>query len=431
MSRDRTIVRGISTVFSAVALVGLIAAAAAGADNWPQWRGPTAGGVAVDGDYPVDFSSTKNVAWKAALPGVGCSTPAVWDDSIFLTCSIDGRDGVVCYAMDGTERWRHQFGPERPARNPNGSGSNPSPATDGTHIVVYFKSGTLASLDFTGHERWRVNLQDKYGKDTLWWDLGTSPVLAGDRVIVAVIQEGDSYLVAFDAATGNVLWKQPRLYKRPEESDQAYTTPQVVQIDGREQIVVWGADHLTGHDFETGKMLWQCGGFNPDENRAWRVIASAATDGKVAVVPYGRGEHLAGIRLGGSGDVTASNRLWEKQGRGVGADVPTPAIRDGRAYVLGDTGRISCRELQSGDELWSKDLPRHRTKFFSSPVLAGDKLYCARADGTVFVGRVDENGFTLLPENDMGEPIMAALVPIRGGLLIRGREHLFRIAQEN
>ena len=92
----------------------------------------------------------------------------------------------------------------------------------------YFKSGTLACLDFDGNELWQMNLQDKYGKDTLWWDLGTSPVLAGDRVVIAVMQAGDSYLVALDLATGEEAWKQKRQYERPEESDQRYTTPQLV-----------------------------------------------------------------------------------------------------------------------------------------------------------------------------------------------------------
>jgi len=407
-------------------LVSLPGALSAAAENWPQWRGPLANGVAVDGDYPVQFSSDRGVAWKVALPGDGCSTPVVWDDSIFVTCGIDGQDGVVCYAMDGSERWRRQLGPERPARNPHGSGSNPSPVTDGKHVVVYFKSGNLGCFDRVGRELWRVNLQEKFGRDSLWWDLGTSPVFAGSSVMVAVIHE-DAYLVALDLESGEVQWKVPRRYDCPVESDQAYTTPQLVSIDGQEQLVVWGADHLTGHDPATGKLIWECGGFNPDGQRNWRVIASPAIERGIAVVPYGRGEFLAGVRLGGAGDVTASNRIWEKQGRLLGADVPTPVARDGRAYVLSDAGRVACLDVQTGDEIWTHSLPRNRHKFFSSPVLTGDKLYCAREDGAVFVGQVRDDGFELLAQNDMGESIIAQLVPIRGGLLIRGREHLFRI----
>jgi outer membrane protein assembly factor BamB len=415
--------------FFGVLFVVLTAPLGVAADNWPQWRGPAANNVAAEGDYPVDFSREKGVAWKAALPGVGCSTPAVWGDSIFLTCGIDGQDGVVCYAMDGSERWRRQLGPERPGKHRNGSGSNPSPVTDGKYVVAYFKSGTVTGLTIDGRELWRFNLQAKYGADSLWWDIASSPALAGDRVLVAVMQDGNSYVIALDLATGDVLWKVPREYACPQESDQAYASPQVVKIDGRDVLVTLGSDHLTGHDVESGKLLWECGGFNPDQQTNWRVIASAAIDGDVAFVPYGRGECLAGIRLGGSGDVTATNRLWEKRGRGLGAEVPTPVIRAGKVYLLGDSGRVACFDVESGDELWSGDLPRSRNRYFSSPVLAGDQLYCPREDGKIFVGRVSDAGFELLAENDMGEAIIAAPVPIRDGLLIRGREHLFRIEQ--
>jgi outer membrane protein assembly factor BamB len=287
----------------------------------------------------------------------------------------------------------------------------------------------VTGLDFDGNKLWQVNLQDKYGKDTLWWDLGTSPVLVNGKVVIAVMQAGDSYLVALNAATGDVAWKQKRQYERPEESDQAYTTPQLATIDGREVIVTWGADHLTGHDADTGKLLWESGGFNPNNEGMWRVIASHAISDGIAVVPYGRGKFLAGVRLGGQGDVTRSNRLWDKQGD-VGADVPTPVIAGDNVYVLGDSGRLVCRELTSGDEIWSGNLPRSRDKFYASPVLAGDKLYCTREDGTVFVVGAGEK-FELLAENDMGERIIATPAPVRDGLIIRGERHLFRIGGGN
>jgi outer membrane protein assembly factor BamB len=148
----------------------------------------------------------------------------------------------------------------------------------------------------------------------------------------------------------------------------------------------------------------------------------------VAVVPYGRGKFLAGVRLGGEGDITDSNRLWEKHG--LGSDVPTAAVRDGDAYLLNDAGRIVCLDMESGDERWSANLPKNRNKFYASPVLAGDILYCAREDGTVFVGRVSDSGYELLSENSLREQIIATPVPIRNGLLIRGSEHLFRIEPE-
>ena len=238
-----------------------------------------------------------------------------------------------------------------------------------------------------------MNLQERYGKDTLWWDLGTSPVLAGDRAIVAVMHEGESYLVAFDLVERRSRLENDRRVRQPRsESDQAYTTPQVVKIDGKDVIVTWGADHLTGHDAATGKLLWECGGFNPDNEGMWRVIASAAIDDGMAIVPYGRGEFLAGVRLGGKGDVTKSNRVWDKgQASGRRAD----GRRARRQGVLADRSRArSCASTsKSGDELWSAELAAKPQQVLCVAGAGGDKLYCAREDGMVFVGRVSDDGF--------------------------------------
>jgi outer membrane protein assembly factor BamB len=417
--------RSSSKLFS-FALCSLVWGNFCAADNWPQWRGPNAEGVAVRGDYPVKFSAGEGVTWKIKLPGPGSSSPTVWGDAIFVTCMINGADGIVCYGFDGDERWNKTFGKGREGKHKNGTGSNPSPATDGKHVIAYYKSGRVVGLDMAGEELWQVNLQEKYGKDTLWWDLGTSPIIHGNNAIIAVMDHGRGYLVWLDLDSGKEVLKQNRTYERPEESDQAYTTPQLARINGRDVIVTFGADHLTGHDAKTGKLLWDSAGFNPKDEINWRVIASQAIGDGVAVVPYGRGKFLAGVKLGGEGDVTEANRLWEKYGGDVGSDVPTPVVADGKVYVLGDRGKVVCRDLKTGNELWSGDLPRSNDKFYASPVLAGDKLYCTREDGVVFVVGVGD-GFKLLSENNMGERIIATPAPVRNGLLIRGETHLFRI----
>lgn len=432
-------------------------------ENWPQWRGPLGTGVGAAGQYPVEFSKTEGVAWRVALPGKGSSTPAVWGELIFVTCAIGespepqdfgpprpnnvstAQDGLLCYDLQGNELWRRELGPERGGKHRNGSGCNPSPATDGKHVVVYYKSGTLACFDFHGKELWKTNLPKRFGKDTLWWDLGTSPLIAGGCAIVAVQQSpygqgehvdqaaangnettgSSSYLVAFDLDTGKLRWRELREYTCTEETDQSYSTPQVVRSGGKDVIVTWGADHLTGHDLDTGKPLWECGGFNPRNDRNWRTIASATVADGIAVVPYGRGKFCAGIKIGGAGDITKNAVSWEKE---FGTDVPTAIIHGGKVYLLEDTGKIHCLDLQSGNELWSANLPRNRNKYYSSPSLAENQLYCAREDGMVFVGQVSDSGYKELAANDMGERIIAIPVPIRGKLLLRGDEHLFCIA---
>ena len=415
-----------------LAIVGiLVASTASQADeNWPSWRGPLGTGAAADGDYPVKFSGTDGVTWKVKLPGIGSSTPAVWGDSIFVTCEIDGKDGIVCYDMQGEERWRKSFGEGREGKHRNGSGANPSPATDGEHVVVYYKSGCVACVNFKGDELWQVNLQEKYGEDTLWWDLGTSPVITGKNVVIAVMQAGDGYLAALDLKTGEVAWKQDRTYEIPkemEESDQAYTTPQLVKLDGKDVLVTFGADHLTMHDAATGEPLYDREGFNPEKKGFQRVIASMVVENGIALVPWGRAGFLSAFDL--SADAK-SESLWTKQG--LGCDVPTPAARDGKAFVLADDGRVACLDMKTGEEAWADRLPKSKDKYYASPLLAGDKMYCVNEGGKLFVVGVAD-GFKLLTEkaNDMGESVIATPVATRGGLLIRGTEHLFWIGGES
>jgi outer membrane protein assembly factor BamB len=250
-------------------------------------------------------------------------------------------------------------------------------------------------------------------------------VIVNGRVIVATVQSDDAYLVALDVDSGETAWKTERQYKVPEECDHSYSTPQVANVGGKNVIVTWGADHLTGHDADTGKLLWESGGFNPKNEANWRTIGSPTVADGIAVVPYGRGLFLAGVKVDGSGDVTKSARLWENSERGQSADVPSPVIVDGKIYVLNDTGKISCLDLQTGKEMWTADLPKNRAKFYGSPVLAGNKFYAVREDGAMFVGEVSDDGFKLLAENDMGEHVIATPVPIRDGLLVRGEENLF------
>jgi len=408
-----------------------VAAVAAQAANWAQWRSPTGNGVAEPGAYPVTFSATKNVQWKARLPGKGSSTPIVWGDRIFITCGIGkgraGQDGVLCFDWSGKRLWQSKLGSQVPGRHRNGSGSCPSIVTDGTRLFAYFKSGTLAALDFEGKVLWKKDLQALYGKNTLWWDVGTSPVLAAGNVVVAVMHAGDSYVVAFEQATGKVAWKVARNFPCRRESDQSYTTPIVTTENGKTTLLIWGADHLTCHDPADGKTLWTCGGFNPDNRSMWRTIASASVTDGVAVVPYGRGRYLAGVKLGGAGEVTKTHRLWER--RGIGADVPTPATADGKAYNLSDKGTVTCLAVKTGKTLWETVLPRKPGSFYSSPILVGDRLYACRDAGTVYVCQVSEAGLKVLAQNDMDDRLVATPVPVNGKLLIRGTAYLYCIGK--
>jgi len=417
MIRSVTLLSSLSAAFTTMA----------GPTNWPQWRGPDDNGSTRQGTYPVHWDST-NVLWKAPLPGKGCSTPIVWDQHIYLTAPINGLDGVLAFDWAGKPLWQKTLGPEEAGKHRNGSGSNPSPATDGNSVFVYFKSGMLAGLDLDGRVRWETNLVAGFGPDTLYWDQGTSPVLTKDQVVIARMNEGGSWLAAFDKATGQMRWKVPRNYETPSEDDHAYTTPLVIQHKGTEAILVWGAEHVTVQDANNGQLLWSCGGFNPKKVANWPAVASAVIAGNVVVVASGRADRgiprLYGVRLGGSGDVTATNHVWERDD--VGTFVPTPAEYKGRIYVLRDRGEVECIDPATGKTLWKDAFPKASANYYASPLVASGILYAVREDGVVFVARA-EGKFEILAENHMGERIIASPVALSNRLLIRGEHNLFCI----
>ncbi len=396
--------------------------------NWPNWRGPDFNGVVRDGTgFPSHWSSTENVLWKIDLPGKGASTPVVWGDRIILTCAIDGKNGVLCLSRDGKQLWHKTIGAVKPGKHVKATGCNPSAVTDGKHLYVYFKSGDLACLDFAGNVVWQQNLQELFGEDTLWWDLGTSPVLTKDHVVVAVMHSGPSYLAAFDKETGKQAWKQDRNLDAPSEAAQSYSTPVVVNDGGREILVVLGADHVTAHDAKIGAELWRVGGLNPGGEKFFRSIASPVVIDGMVVAPYARGSTLTGIRLGGGGDVTKTHVAWSKNK--LGADVPTPAAVDGKAYLCTDKGELNCLDVKTGNVLWSGNPEKHRTAFSASPVIAEGKIYITREDGKTFVLE-QGNEFKLLATNELADEfVVATPVFVDGRILIRTAQHLYCIGK--
>jgi outer membrane protein assembly factor BamB len=410
-------------------VVCLVLATGANAGYWPNWRGPGFDGVVRERtDFPIHWSKSENILWKANLPGKGASTPIVWGDRIILTCAIEGRNGVLCLDPAGKPVWQKTVGKERAGKHVKATGCNPSATTDGKLIYAYFKSGDLACLDYEGKTVWQHNLQEMFGADTLWWDLGSSPVLTRENIVVAVMHSGPSFLVAFDRASGKQSWKHDRNLDAPKEAAQSYSTPVVLADNSRETIVVLGADHVTAHDAADGHELWRVGGLNPTSNGFFRSIASPVVLDGIVVAPYARGSSLTAIRLGGSGDVTASQVAWMKAK--LGSDVPTPAAVDGKVYVCNDRGELSCLDVHSGNLLWSGQVERSGHAFSSSPVIAGGKIYLTREDGKTFV--VEQgNEFKLMSVNELdeGEFVVATPVFVDGRILIRTLEHLYCIGR--
>lgn len=409
-------------VFAQVDFVGV---RAAGASDWPSWRGPHDDGVAEPGNYPIKWDASTNVLWKAPLPGKGCSTPIVWNQRIYLTAPAAGEDAVLAFDWSGKMLWQTKFGPERSGRHKNGSGSNPSPVTDGRAVFVGFKSGRFAALEFDGKVRWQTNIVERFGPDTLFWDYGASPVLTEKHVVVVRMHNGESWLAAFDKVTGELRWKTARNYETTRENDNGYTTPLVIRYHGQEALLAWGGEHLTIHEAAGGKLLWSCGGFNPTAGANWPTVAMPVVVGDIAVVAFGRSDRgiprLHGIKLSGEGDVTATNRVWNRSD--TGTFVPSPAADRGRVYLLRDRGEVECLDPATGATLWSGAFPKTGSNFYGSPVIAGGRLFAVREDGAMFVAAIAEK-FELLAENTMGERVIASPVLVAGRILIRGEKNL-------
>ena len=406
------------------------AAGTAGADDWPAWRGAAAQGSVDAGRYPERWT-VDTVTWKLELPGKGTSTPIVSKGRIYLTTPSEDQDALMAVGLEGTRLWETRVGPlSEPKHRSLASSCNASPATDGTAVFARFRSGHLVAVESDGTLRWRVNLTEKFGAENLFWDSGSSPLVAGDLVIVSRLHAGESWVTAFDTKTGEVQWKQARNFKSPVENDNGYATPVLINQGGSSAVLVWGADHLTAHALSDGGRVWTAGGFNPGGTGYWPAIATPVVWNDIVVVPVGRDDRpgqarLSGVRLGGSGDVSASHRVWHREDLGV--FVAAPAVAGGRVYLLRHRGEVVCVDPATGKTLWTDAFPRTSAPYYASPVVANGILYAAREDGVVFAARVGEQ-FKLLSENPMGERLVASPVPAADRLLLRGDKHLFCIA---
>lgn len=424
-----------SQSFAIVALIAISTTVSA-EDLWPQWRGPDQNGVAQSGNYPVEWAEESQIAWKKEIPGKGSSTPVVAGQKAFLTSGLNEKNVLMAIdTANGKIQWQSDLGPDRGNKHKKGGGSNPSPAVDDGRVFAYFRSGDLACVSADdGKLIWQTNLQDKFGEDTLWWDLGSSPMLTDSAVVVAVMQSGPSYLVAFNKETGDVMWKEDRMLGAPEEAAQSYSTPIATTVNNQPAIAVVGADHLTLHDAATGKTIGKLGGFNPTDHKYFRSISSPAAEGDIVVCPYARGDSVTAVRMNDLAAGKGTDAIaWFRDD--LGSDVPTPAIDNGRVYLVGDgkssRGTVWCLDLNTGETLWSLDTPKSRISFSSSPLIANDHLYVTGEDASTHViGPLSSAKPTVVASNKLGddEPFtVASPVPIADSLLLRSKSNLYRI----
>ncbi|MDA8744700.1 PQQ-like beta-propeller repeat protein [Rubripirellula amarantea] len=404
-------------------------------ERWPQWRGASQQGATQGNGFPLQWSENEGIQWKTEIAGQGSSTPVTDSGVAYLTAGSDGKNTLIAVGLDdGKVLWQTQIGEDRGQKHKKGGGSNPSAVVDDGLVYAYFRSGDLACVNADGKVVWQTNLQEEFGEDTLWWDLGSSPLLTPDAVVVAVMQTGPSYLVAYDKKSGDMLWKEDRNVDAPKEAAQSYSTPLLTKVNGQSVIAVMGADHLTLHDASTGKTLGSLGGFNPTNHEFFRSISSPVAAGNLIVCPYARGETITCVDMSkliaGAGEDAI---VWSRDD--VGSDVPTPAIVGKSVYVVSDgkqsRGTVYNLNLNSGETTWEVSVPKSRIGFSSSPLVAGDHLYVTGEDGkTHVIGPLSADHPSVVSSNPLSddEPFTTASpVPYDGDLLIRTKNFLHRL----
>jgi outer membrane protein assembly factor BamB len=381
-----------------------VASASLVADNWPHWRGPSRDGVSVETNLPVKWSATEGVAWKLALPAYSGSTPIVWGDLVFLNvATATGSGDLELWAIDRNKReaiWKRPIaGGNHIERKQNMS--SPSPVTDGRTVWIMTGVGMLKAFDFAGKELWSRDIQTDYGRFGLNWGYASSPLLHQNALYVQVLHgmrtDDPSYVLKIDAATGKTIWRVERPTQAIRESPDSYTTPALLQYNGKTEIVVSGGDAATGHDPATGAELWRADGLNPRNRADFRTVASPLLAAGLVIVPV-RDTPLYAFRPGGRGAVTASHLAWKFDGAGI--DVPSPVSDGTLLYLVNDRGVVHCLDAKTGQVVYGPERLPPGT-YSASPVLADGKIYVTtEQEGITSVFRAGPK-FELLASNSL------------------------------
>jgi len=380
-------------------------------------------GISSETGIPVKWSQTEGVTWKLAMPGVSGSTPIVWGDRIFL--SVANAENVELWSVDRTKGevlWKRGVsGNNHNVRK--GNMSSPSPVTDGKTVWVLSGTGFLKAFDFTGKELWVRDIQKEYGKWGLNHGYGSSPLLYDGSLIVQVLHgmntDDPSYVLRVDGKTGKTTWKVDRPTTAVHESPDSYTTPMLAKAGGKQELIISGGDAVTGHDLATGKELWRGTGFNPDQNPAYRVIASPTTWEDLVYVPT-RIRPLQTFRAGGRGDVTSTHRVFTYQN---GPDVPTP-ISDGKYfYIVNDRGIVNVLDAKTGAEIYAGQRIKPAA-YSASPVLVDGRIYITNEEGLTTVLKAGPK-FEVVAENPLNDYCLSSPAISDGQIFIRTTGHLY------
>lgn len=432
----------------AVLVLSLRVSAADGDRFWPQWRGPLLTGAALHGDPPVTWSETKNVKWKVAIPGKGSATPVIWGDTILVLTAIptEKRAPVAAPASapggerrgpppgitpefahrftllainrkDGKTLWQRTLREELPHESMHATNSwaSASALTDGERVYAFFGSRGLYALDMKGNVAWEKDLGDMTTK--LGFGEGASPALHGDRLVVNWDHEAGSFIVALDKRTGKEIWRTPR------EEKTSWSTPLVVEVGGRAQVITSATDRVRSYDLATGELLWHATGMTANV-----IPTPVHSEGVVFLTSGFRGNALLAVRLADArGDITNSPAIVWRYDRDT-PYVPSPLLVDGRLYVLkSNNGILTAFEAATGRKLYGEQRLEGVPNVYASPLGVAGRIYIAGREGGVAVVQQGPE-FKQLAANQLDDGFDASPVAVDNELYLRGQRFLYRIS---
>jgi len=424
-----------------VTLIFGVATATVSAENWPQWRGPGSQGISIEARVPAEWSSTKNILWKADLPP-GHSSPIVWGNRIFLTSAVEGEvvpgakavghtvDGQVWIHPDSVSADRKHTlkvlsldaatgkvlwdrvayeGTVYDARHKRSSFAGPTAVTDGTMVYAYFGPEGLYAYDFSGRLAWKVVEHFK----TLGLGTGTSPIIYQGLVIIQRDEdEGKaSAIVAYDKATGREVWKTAR----PVQI--SWSTPVLVTVNNRTELVTNGTELALAYDPATGKELWRTTGV---ESNA--IHTPLVGKGLVIVTAGFPDKKVIAIRPGA---VAKENRVAWTYAKGTGYVVSNILYGD-YVYLLTDTGVVTCLDATTGAVQYEGGRPPASAHFMGSPVAFGGLIAMTSEEGETFMLKAGPT-HEIVRTNTIDEPVYSSPAIANGRIYIRGEKHLFAI----
>jgi outer membrane protein assembly factor BamB len=360
------------------------------AKDWPEWRGPTHDGIAASGQAPpVEWNETTNVLWKVQIPGTGHGSPTVVGERIYLATAEPTKpsQSVLCFERStGKLLWHTKVhgGQPEAGKHSNSSAASSTVACDGRRLFINFlNQGAVhtSALDLDGHVLWQRKVCDYVTHQ----GFGSSPILYESLVLVAADHRGGGVLVGLDRATGQVVWSVPR----PKIAN--YTTPAIVQANGRAQMVLGGCNLITSLEPATGKKLWEIEGSTEE------CVTTAASDGVRVFASGGYPKnHTVSVVADGSGKIAWQNnvRLY----------VPSPIVKSGYVFGVLDSGMAVCWKSDSGEELWKERLGGD---FFASPVMVGERIYATNVKGRTYVFEATPRNFRIIAQNQLGDEVYA------------------------